>query len=113
MLIKPSHVVRCDAGHRASLVYVSFLEVAPWNHPDAAMRYFSGLGPLLLRAACQLSIERGYGGRLGLHAVSAARDFYFRLGFRMVDCPNEYNELYMELDESAARALLDGVGISK
>ena len=49
----------------------------------------------------------GYGGRLGLHAVGDAEDFYRRLGFRALDCPNEYNELYMELDESGARVLLN------
>lgn len=109
MLVKSGHVIRCDEAHRNSLVYVSFLEVAPWNHPLAAVRYFRGLGPLLLRAACQLSVERGYKGRLGLHAVPAARDFYSRIGFQVIDCPNEYNELYMELDEAGARALLGAI----
>ncbi len=106
MFVRDGHVVRCDAGDRAPLIYIGFLEVAPWNHPTASERCFKSLGPLLLKVACHLSVERGYDGRLGLHAVTRAEEFYSRLGFRSVDCPNEYNELYMELDENGAQALL-------
>ena len=105
MVAKVGHVVRCDAGHRQPLVYVNFLEVAPWNRQHVPSR-LPALGPILLRLACDLSVQRGYRGRLGLHSVADAEDFYRRLGFRSLDCPSEYNELYFELDESGAKALL-------
>jgi hypothetical protein len=100
------HVVRCDVGHRKPLVYVGFLEVAPWNNPKTPARVFKGLGPLLLRAACQLSVENGCGGRVGLHAVREAEAFSRGMNFTSMDCPSEYNELYMELEELGASALL-------
>ena len=61
---------------------------------------------MMLRLACYLSVERGFGGRIGLHSVEAAETFYRRLGFESRDCPNEYHELYFELDENGAQALL-------
>lgn len=106
MLVTIGHVVKCDKRARPPLVYVNFLEVAPWNRPSAPARQFSGLGPILLRIACDLSVQRGYEGRVGLHSVAAAETFYRRMGFRSFDCPSEYNELYFELDASGARALL-------
>jgi hypothetical protein len=113
MFISDGKVVRCDAGHRVPLIYIGFLEVAPWNHPDVPSRSFKRLGLLLLKAACRISAERGYQGRLGLHATAKAENFYSRLGFRSLDCPNEYNELYMELDEGRALTLLGDGGDSQ
>ena len=106
MLARIGHVARCDGAHRGPLVYVHFLEVAPWNKPTASGRRFKGLGPIMLRIACELSDQAGYGGRVGLHSLAAAENFYRRIGFRGLDCPNEYNELYFELDEFGAEALL-------
>ena len=60
----------------------------------------------MLRAACDLSLQHGHGGRVGLHSLQAAEGFYRRLGFVALDCPNEYHEMYFELDESGAQALL-------
>lgn len=110
MLVRDDHIVKCDSGHRAPLVYVGFLEVAPWNQPTAVGRIYQGLGPIMLRIACELSLQRGYGGRLGLHSVAGAETFYARLGFRRLDCPSEHHEVYYELDESGAEALLRDQG---
>jgi hypothetical protein len=106
MLVRVGHVSRCDAGHRDPSIYVGFLEVAPWNRASSQERRFSGIGPVMLRTACDLSFQRGYDGRVGLHSLKAAEEFYRRLGFRGLDCPNEYNELYMELDVAASRQFL-------
>ena len=108
MKVRDGHVVRCDANPRASLVYVGFLEVAPWNNPSIGNRLFAGLGPTLLRVACDLSLTWGCRGRIGLHSVPSAEAFHRRLGFRSLDCPNEYHELYFELDEGGAQVLLGG-----
>jgi hypothetical protein len=106
MLVRAQHTVRCDAGQRGPLLYVGFLEVAPWNKEDAVPRVLRGVGPTMLRLACYLSAAQGCNGRIGLHSVEAAEGFYRRLGFCSHDCPNEYNELYLELDEVGAAALL-------
>lgn len=106
MMARIGHIVRCDATPRIPLVYVAFLEVAPWNSPSVENRVFRGLGPIMLRIACDVSSQRGFEGRIGLHSVSAARDFYRRVGLCDQDCPSEFNELYMELDEHGAERLL-------
>jgi hypothetical protein len=106
MMVRERHVVRCESGQRGPLVYVGFLEVAPWNDPSSQTRPLNGLGPIMLRMACDLSLQNGFGGRVGLHSVVAAEAFYRRLGFQGLGCPNEYNELYFELDDNGAQVLL-------
>jgi len=59
------------------LVYVDYLEVAPWNRADLgqAPRY-RGVGTALLAAAVVLSREEGFKGRIGLHSLPQADRFY-------------------------------------
>jgi hypothetical protein len=64
-----------DAGK--PLVYVDYLESAPWNvKPLVDVPVFAGIGMVLMRAAVQLSIEEGFHGRIGLHSLKQAEDFY-------------------------------------
>ena len=107
MQIREGFAVPCPQGAREPLVYVSFLEVAPWNMAHAEHRQFRGLGQLMLRFASQRSAQLGFGGRIGLHATSTAEPFYQSLGLETPICPNEYNELYFELSQSQAHRLLD------
>ncbi len=62
----------------------------------------------MLGISADLSKQHGYGGRIGLHSVASAESFYRRLGFRSLDCLSEHNELYFELDEDGAQALIGG-----
>lgn len=60
------------------LVFVEYLEVAPWNRKELVglpPRY-SGAGSLLVLAAIELSKAEGYKGRIGLHSLPQANDFY-------------------------------------
>jgi Sigma-70 factor, region 1.1 len=102
MQIKQGHVVRCGTANRKPVVYVSFLEVAPWNSRKAKDRKFSGLGEMLIRVAQAQSVLSGTEGRVGLHSLLDAEEFYKKLGFKPMDCSNEYNEVYYELDSKAA-----------
>lgn len=64
-----------DAGK--PLVYVEYLESAPWNLAmmvDSPL--YGGVGPILLRTAVQLSYDEGFHGRIGLHALSQSEEFY-------------------------------------
>jgi hypothetical protein len=64
-----------DAGK--ALVYVNYLESAPWNL--AAMvdsPLYRGIGPVLMRTAVQLSYDEGFHGRIGLHALPQSEGFY-------------------------------------
>lgn len=64
-----------DAGK--PLVYVDYLEAAPWN---LAMMVetplYGGIGPVLMRTAVQLSYDEGFQGRIGLHALPQSEEFY-------------------------------------
>lgn len=60
------------------LVYVEFLENAPWNRKELMFdppRY-RGIGSLLMLAAIELSKAEGFKGRLGLHSLPQANDWY-------------------------------------
>ena len=71
-----------------------------------ADRLFAGIGPRMLRFACELSNENGLNGVVGLHALPTAAEFYRSLGLAELDCPNEFHELYFEVDEDGARAFM-------
>ncbi len=59
------------------LVYVEYLEAAPWNRREVTSDpQYKGVGSVLIAAAIQLSIDEGNHGRLGLHALPQADTFY-------------------------------------
>jgi len=65
------------------LLYIDYLEVAPWNWDEyyANKARYRGVGPALINAAINRSIEEGFQGRIGLHSLPQAIDFYQRCGF--------------------------------
>lgn len=68
------------------LLYVAYIESAPWNVPgycDAPC--FSGIGTLLYKASVEFSIRLGFAGRVGLHALPNVEKFYANR-CRMRDC---------------------------
>jgi len=83
------------------LVYVDYVETAPWNwrvEPiDWECRY-KGVGSILLRQAVIQSLDEGFHGRLGLHALPQAEGYY-RDVMRMTAVgrdPLKQNLLYFE-----------------
>jgi hypothetical protein len=59
------------------LVYVDYLEAAPWNRPElGAAARLRGVGTALITAATALSLEEGFKGRIGLHSLPQADEFY-------------------------------------
>lgn len=58
------------------LVYVAFVETAPWNSPIIVEPIYSQVGTVLIAAAIDVSIELGFKGRIGLHALPQAEDWY-------------------------------------
>ena len=85
------------------VVYVDYLEVAPWNLLAAGAGRFGRVGLLLLTAAVRVSLGRT-GGRVGLHALPQAVDFYTHCGMTSFgEDPNYYDLAYFEYDEVTAR----------
>lgn len=59
------------------LVYLDYLETAPWNRADLGQApRLRGVGTALLSAAVALSEQEGFKGRIGLHSLPQADDFY-------------------------------------
>jgi hypothetical protein len=91
------------------------LEAAPWNNADLtapAQPRYKLAGTHLLLDAVRLSSDLGLGGRVGLHSLPAAVDFYRRRGMRVVIRADWRKEglPYLEYNERAARTALDRLG---
>ena len=67
---------RINAQNGQHLVYVEFVESAPWNRAELLdpPRY-RGVGSILVRAAVTLSEEAKFQGRIGLHSLPQANGF--------------------------------------
>lgn len=73
-----NHVSRMDGQQGKPLVYVDYIETAPWNVKDLMPEppRYSSVGVRLIEAAIRCSLEEGFGGRIGLHALPQAERFY-------------------------------------
>jgi hypothetical protein len=92
-----------DAGK--PLVYVDYLESAPWNvMPLVAEPQYGGIGMVLMRTAVQLSHNEGFHGRVGLHALDQAEKFYqMKCGMRAWGPdPDNHNLPYYEMTREVA-----------
>ena len=92
-----------------SVVYVDYLETAPWNlQGPGGSRRFGGVGKVLMREAIELSERLGFGGRVGLHSLEQAERFY-QEGCRMMRIgtdPVYYRLAYFEYAKGAGAAWL-------
>ncbi len=105
------HVARLAPDAAQPIVYVDYLEAAPWNARDyTAKPRYRGVGTQLLRAAVIQSQEAGYSGRLGLHALPQSEDFYAgACGMVNVGIDATYHDLtYFEFTAKAATEFVDG-----
>jgi hypothetical protein len=91
------------------LVYIDYLEVAPWNRAEfGSPPRLRGTGTALMLAATELSNQEGFKGRIGLHSLPRANDFY-RTNCGMADLgpdPACQNLNYFELTPEQAATLL-------
>lgn len=90
------------------LVYVDYLEVAPWNQSFAGTpKKYRGAGTVMITAAAALSFEQDFKGRVGLHSLPQSENFYRGMG--LVDFgpdPQVHGNLhYFELTSERAQAL--------
>ena len=89
-------------------LYVDYVEAAPWNlgSGGSSPRY-SGVGTLLLIEAIALSQMYQMSGRVGLHSLPQAEDFYeSRKMKRLGPDPSYYDLVYFEYDATVALELL-------
>jgi len=112
------HIARLGNPDR-NLVYIPWLEVAPWNWdipPDepeqgsVQKRKFRGIGMQLLECAVLWSKQLEFKGRVGLHALPQSEAFY-RANCGMTDLGPDakcQSLRYFELDEEQAKIFLGG-----
>jgi GNAT superfamily N-acetyltransferase len=88
------------------LVYVNYLEVAPWNRSELGVTpRLRGIGSALIAAAITLSEQEGFKGRIGLHSLPQADEFYRKLGMTDLGSDPAYQNLrYFEMTSEQARA---------
>jgi hypothetical protein len=107
-----SYATRSGADRGKPILYVDFVEVAPWNWSIAELGQlprFRGVGSVLLAEAVRQSFVEGFHGRIGLHSLPQAEAFY-QTAFRMTPLERDsakQNLLYLELSRENARLLLE------
>ena len=106
-----SHVTRSPEDRGKPIVYVDYLETAPWNWRVDALGMkglFRGVGVVLFHEAVVQSIREGFNGRVGLHALPQSEGFYANAcGMTAIGKdPNKQNLSYFELSRLQAKQLL-------
>jgi|HubBroStandDraft_4_1064222.scaffolds.fasta_scaffold455200_1 hypothetical protein len=93
-----------------AVLYVEFLETAPWNIRDlAGTPQFLGVGVRLLEAAIVFSEEEGFGGRIGLHSLPQSADFYRKYMTDLgLDASQSQGLRYFEMSAEQVRYFLEG-----
>jgi len=78
MIVNTLHKARVASQAGKELIYIEYLENAPWNrrHFASDQPRFAGVGSLLMRAAIEFSREEGFKGRLGLHSLPQSNGWY-------------------------------------
>ena len=91
------------------LVYVDYLEAAPWNRDSLTAPRFRGVGSVMLAAAIQLSRDEGFAGRIGLHSLPQSESWYAKRGMSDLGRDPSYQNLkYFEMDETQSSAFFRG-----
>jgi hypothetical protein len=98
---------RLDPDKGKPLVYVDFIETAPWNAKEyTSTPLYKGVGVRLIQAAARLSIDESFAGRVGLHTLSQSAGFYAN-ACEMTSLGLDSNHLeYLELTAAKAAVLL-------
>lgn len=78
MVLKVTGTARVESQKGNALVYVDFVQNAPWNRPEltgGAPRY-RGIGSILVGEAINFSLDEEMKGRIALHSLPQSERFY-------------------------------------
>ena len=106
---------RLAAQEGKPLIYVDYLETAPWNIKALMQALgkrprFGAVGTRLIEAAVRKSLEEGFKGRVALHSLSTSERFYLNsCGMTAVGRdPEEQDLLWCEFTPEQAERFLSG-----
>ena len=110
MITDRSKRARIESQKNEHLAYIDYLEAAPWNRHKILGKppRFAGCGSILIRAAIDYSKLKDCKGRIGLHSLPQANDFYARK-VGMTDLGQDYNYenlRYFEMTPAQAEAFI-------
>ncbi len=77
MKLSPGNTCQITEQNNDLLVYIDYIEIAPWNLRDLAVPpQYRGVGSFFIEAAIQFSEQVGTEGRIGLHSLEQSEQFY-------------------------------------
>lgn len=115
MMIVDTTTKRCrlEDQQGKNLVYVEFVENAPWNRQELLndSPKYRGIGSVLIRTAIELSKKEEFKGRIGLHSLPQSNSFYAN-SCGMTDLGADPNPVYapmryFEMTEGQAEAFIE------
>jgi len=109
MIVLAGKTCRLAPDKGKSLVYLDFIETAPWNAKEfTSSPTYKGIGLRLVQVAAQVSIAEGFSGRVGLHSLPQSIGFYTNACEMQALGPDPaYHHLeYFELTAAKAKVLL-------
>ena len=110
MVCLDGHYARLDPDKGKPLVYIDYLETAPWNSKGfTSTPIYKLVGLRLAQVAARTSAEEGFSGRVGLHSLPQSRPFYTGACEMQALGPDaSYSSLeYFELTAAKAADLLN------
>lgn len=110
MILDTLHRGRVPSQAGRDLIYIEYLENAPWNRRGFVSEQprFAGVGSMLVRAAIEFSQQEGFKGRIGLHSLPQSNRWYAntcQLTDLGVDA-NYHNLRYFEMTPEQADAFI-------
>lgn len=110
MVCLDAHYARLDPDKGKPLVYIDYLETAPWNAKEfTSTPIYKLVGLRLVQVAARTSVQQGFSGRVGLHTLPQSRPFYTEAcGMQALGPDPSYGKLeYFELAAAKAVYLLN------
>lgn len=113
---KEGHLAKLPAQKGKPLIYVKYIETAPWNIKLLDPKpHFGGVGSRLMHVAVDLSVSEGCKGRVGLHSLPGDKqggpEWFYHEVCKMESIEGERDGeglLYFELTAENADEFLKG-----
>jgi hypothetical protein len=102
-------ICKLDSQKGKPLVYIEFIETAPWNRPQLGEQRYKGIGTTMVAAAIKASLDFGFEGRIGLHSLPQSEDFYIeKCGMTDLGQDTNYHGKlhYMEMNPDKAKLFM-------